>query len=124
MGVVEKESAPEVLLKAIRKVTEGEVWLDRSMTATVLTEMSQATGAAKSDPEAAKIAMLSAREREVVALLGEGLSNRRIAGQLCISETTVRHHLTSIFSKLEVHDRLQLLLYAYRNKLVKLPRSV
>jgi two-component system, NarL family, nitrate/nitrite response regulator NarL len=124
MGIVEKEAAPELLLKAIRKVRDGEVWLDRTTTASVLSEMSLATEAAKSDPEAAKIATLSAREKEVVALLGEGLSNRRIAGQLCISETTVRHHLTSIFAKLEVHDRLQLLLYAYKNKLVNLPPSV
>jgi two-component system, NarL family, nitrate/nitrite response regulator NarL len=121
LGIVEKEAAPDVLLKAIRKVAEGEVWLDRAETASVLAGMSQAVEAAKNDPEAAKIATLTAREREVVSLLGEGLTNRRIADQLCISETTVRHHLTSTFAKLEVRDRLQLLLYAYRNKLVKIP---
>ncbi len=124
MGIVEKEAAPEVLLKAVHKVRAGEVWLDRATTASVIAELSHSAEAMRNDPEAAKIAALSAREREVVALLGEGLSNRRIAGQLCISETTVRHHLTSIFAKLDVHDRLQLLLYAYRNKLVKIPHTV
>ena len=124
VGIVEKEAAPDVLLKAVHKVRAGEVWLDRATTASVLAELSHATEMARSDPEVVKIASLSPREKEVIVLLGDGLSNRRIAGQLCISETTVRHHLTSIFAKLEVHDRLQLLLYAYRHKLVQPPRTV
>jgi two-component system nitrate/nitrite response regulator NarL len=120
-GVVEKEAAPEILLKAIRKVHEGEVWLDRAMTAQVLTEMSDSRRAPPADPDAAGIAMLSPREIEVIELLGEGLSNRRIADRLCISETTVRHHLSSVFSKLNVRDRLELLLFAHRKKLITLP---
>jgi two-component system, NarL family, nitrate/nitrite response regulator NarL len=121
MGLVEKEAAPEVLLKAVHKIRDGEVWLDRATTASVLAELSRSTEAARSDPEVPKIASLSARELEVVGLLGEGLGNKRIAERLCISETTVRHHLTSIFTKLDVHDRLELLLYAHRQKLIKLP---
>ena len=63
----------------------------------------------------------SAREREVLALIGEALSNKRIAERLNITETTVRHHLTSIFGKLGVSDRLELLVYAHRHKLVPPP---
>ncbi|MCZ7572249.1 MAG: response regulator transcription factor [Ardenticatenaceae bacterium] len=120
-GLVLKEQAAEDLLKAIRKVHAGEVWLDRAMTASVLTEMARARSIRHTDPEAAKIATLTEREREVIALLGEGLKNRQIARRLSISETTVRHHLTSIFSKLEVSDRLELLIYAFRHELTELP---
>jgi DNA-binding NarL/FixJ family response regulator len=75
----------------------------------------------REDPEAPRIRSLSAREREVLALIGEALSNKRIAERLCITETTVRHHLTSIFAKLGVSDRLELLVYAHRHKLVPPP---
>ena len=57
-----------------------------------------------------------------VTLIGEGLKNKHIAERLFISETTVRHHLTSIFSKLDVSDRLELVIYAYRHNLAKLPK--
>lgn len=61
-----------------------------------------------------KIDTLTEREREVIGLVGAGLNNRQIAERLFMSETTLRHHLTSIFSKLDVSDRLELILYAYR----------
>jgi two-component system, NarL family, nitrate/nitrite response regulator NarL len=119
-GIVQKEAAAEVLLKAIERVRAGEVWLDRSITASLIAEIAQG-GENGQDPEAARIASLSAREREVITLIGEGLSNKRIAERLSISEITVRHHLTSIFAKLDVSDRLELLVYAYRNKLAGPP---
>ena len=71
--------------------------------------------------EAAKIARLTEREREVVTVLCEGLRNQQIADRLCISVITVRHHLSSIFSKLEVIDRFELAFYSYRHGLAKLP---
>jgi DNA-binding NarL/FixJ family response regulator len=74
------------------------------------------------DPEATKIASLSEREREVIALIGKGLKNKQIAERLYLSETTVRHHLTSIYNKLEVSDRLELLIYAYQHGLAELPK--
>lgn len=120
-GLVEKEAAAEELVAAIDKVSAGEVWIDRTVMASVLTEVARPPEVQAIDPEAAKIAQLSARELQVTGLIGEGLSNKRIAGRLAISETTVRHHLTSIFGKLEVRDRLELLIYAYRNKLVDPP---
>jgi two-component system nitrate/nitrite response regulator NarL len=92
------------------------------MMATILDEIQCPSPAAPRDPEAAKIATLTAREREVIALIGEGLKNRDIATRLHISETTVRHSLTVIFAKLEVTDRLELVVYAYRHGLVALPQ--
>ena len=74
----------------------------------------------KSGPEAAKIATLTRREHEVVSLLSEGLQNKQIASRLSISETTVRHHLTSIFDKLGIANRLELVIYAYRQGLAPL----
>jgi len=64
---------------------------------------------------AQNISSLSQREREVIALVCKGFKNKQIADQLFISETTVRHHLTSIFSKLDLSDRLELVMFAFRN---------
>ena len=58
----------------------------------------------------------------MVALIGEGIKNKEIADRLFISETTVRHHLTSIFDKLGVADRVELLIYAFRHGLAKPPQ--
>ena len=130
-GLLLKEKAAEILLKAIEKVYAGEVWFDRSIIGSVLTEMSRSGGgrmgglavATRTDPEGIKIASLTEREREVVSLIGEGLKNKQIAARLFISETTVRHHLTSIFDKLDVSDRLELIIYAYQHGLAKAPPS-
>ena len=119
VGVVLKEKAPEVLIKAIVKVHAGEVWLDRVMVANVFNERSRSREASKHNPEAAKVATLTGREREVITLVGEGLRNKQIADRLFISEGTVRNHLTTVFSKLEVSDRFELLMYAYRHGLAR-----
>jgi two-component system, NarL family, nitrate/nitrite response regulator NarL len=108
------------LLQAIEKVHAGEVWLDGALMARVLGRAAPAE--ATIDPEAVKIASLTDREREVIALICEGLQNKLIGERLFISETTVRHHLTSIFDKLGVTNRLELVIYAYRHGLAKLPR--
>lgn len=119
IGLVLKGNSARVLIRAIRKIGFGEAWLDRTMMADVLTELLHPRLREKEeDPEAAKIATLSEREREVIGLVGEGLKNKEIAKRLFISEATVRHHLTSIFAKLEVSDRLSLVIYTYRHGLV------
>jgi DNA-binding NarL/FixJ family response regulator len=64
-----------------------------------------------------RIGALTQRERQVVRLVWEGLKNKQIAGRLSIADVTVRHHLTSIFSKLDVTDRLSLVVFAFRNGL-------
>ena len=119
MGIVLKEHGLETLVKAIRKVHAGEVWLDRAMLANVFGQKFPAVETRKADPEADKIATLTKREREIISLIGEGLKNKQIADRLFISEGTVRNHLTSIFGKLEVTDRFELILYAYRHNLAK-----
>jgi DNA-binding NarL/FixJ family response regulator len=121
MGVVLKSKAAEVLIKAIRKVYAGEVWLDSALTAKLLKELSRPPISQPPDPEAVKIAALTEREREIISLVGEGLKNKQIAARLFISEGTVRNYLTSIFSKLETSNRYDLMLYAYRHNLAKRP---
>jgi DNA-binding CsgD family transcriptional regulator len=65
--------------------------------------------------------LLTNRERQVIKLVNEGLRNSQIAKRLCISEVTVRNHLTSIFRKLEVANRFQLVAYAFQHGLASLP---
>jgi DNA-binding NarL/FixJ family response regulator len=121
MGIVLKQQAADLLLKAIRKVHAGEVWIDRSMMSSVLSDVRNERHE-EADPEAEKIASLTPREREVIALVSEGLKNKLIGERLFISETTVTHHLSSIFSKLDVSDRLELIIYAFRHGLAKIPK--
>lgn len=121
MGVVLKEHAAELLIKAINKVNDGEVWLDRLSMGSLLDHMTQVP---EVDPEDEKIAKLTDREREVITLIAEGLKNKQIGQRLFISETTVTHHLSSIFSKLEVSDRLELLVYALVRNLAKTPSKL
>lgn len=124
MGLVRKEQAAEVLVQAIERVHAGEVWLEPAMVTRALAEISGQRNLAEQpvDPEAAKIAKLTAREREVIGLIGEGLYNKQIAERLSISAATVSHHLTSIFDKLGVANRFDLVIYAYRHGLAEAPR--
>ena len=115
-GMVLKEQALDTLVRAIESVYAGEAWLDAGLVAQILAERSRGRDA---DPEAARIAALTEREREVIGLIGEGLKNRQIGERLSISETTVVHHLTSIFTKLGLANRLELVTYAYRHGLAK-----
>src|SRR6266508_4124679 len=95
-----------------------------AMVARALAEISGQRSAAEPpvDPQAAKIARLTPREREVIGLIGEGLYNKDIAERLSISMATVSHHLTSIFDKLGVANRFDLVIYAYRHGLAESPR--
>jgi len=119
MGIVLKEHAADQLLKAIKKVNDGEVWIERSMMGSMIQEINKPSLV---DPEVSKIESLTDREREVIALIGEGLKNKQVGERLFISETTVTHHLSSVFSKLEVSDRLELIIYAFRHGLAKMPK--
>jgi two-component system nitrate/nitrite response regulator NarL len=119
MGMVFKSQPPETLIKAIEKVHSGEVWLERSLIANVLSRLSRNMKPQVKSHESNNMDDLSDREKEIVRLIGQGFKNKKISQQLCISETTVRHHLTSIYSKLGVSDRLELLVFAHRYGLVK-----
>jgi DNA-binding NarL/FixJ family response regulator len=121
LGVVKTTQPAEVLIKAIRKVNLGEAWLDHMMISNLLTNFALGRPPAPVDPEEESITQLSDRERQVIQLIGRGLKNQLIASHLCIGETTVRHHLTSIYSKLGVSDRLELLVFAQHNGLTQVP---
>jgi two-component system nitrate/nitrite response regulator NarL len=115
-GVVQKEVSAEMILKAIRKVHEGEIWLDRLTTGRIFSKLlDQSTN--QVSPEAAKIASLTSREREIVnVMVNQGHStNKQIAVHLNMSEHTLRNHLSSIYSKLEVENRLELVMYAVKH---------
>jgi two-component system nitrate/nitrite response regulator NarL len=116
-GIVLKNDPPEVLIKAITKVHAGEVWIDRVITAKVLTGIARRRHAESTESE--KITRLTPREREIIALVGEGLKNAAIAEKLFISEATVRNHLTSILDKLNLSSRFELAVYAFRFGLVR-----
>jgi DNA-binding NarL/FixJ family response regulator len=119
LGIVSLMQTPEVLVKAIKKVHAGEVWIEHSMMARLLT-MENNRGSLANNPEEDGIQQISERERDVIRLIGRGLKNKQIAFQLSISESTVGHHLTSIYGKLGVKDRLELMIFAHRNGLVKM----
>jgi two-component system nitrate/nitrite response regulator NarL len=112
-GIVLKEMAPQLLVQCIRKVHEGEQWLDRRSTMMNLEKlMRRETGAR----EAA--ALLTPREVGMVRMVAQGLHNKEIADQLCISECTVKTHLHNIYEKLHMDSRLTLLRYAQEKGLV------
>ncbi len=120
MGVVLKDQAAESLTAAIKNVHGGGAWLDPSLTARLLSRRTNPQQAR--DPEADKIAALTPREREIVALICEGLQNNDISARLTISSATVRNHLGAIFNKLGVTSRLELAIYAFRHGLAKPPQ--
>lgn len=120
LGVVSKSELHDVVVTAIKRVHAGEAWLSPRLTANLVAHLAGHRNK-KANPETVKIASLSKRELEIVQHIGDGLKSREIAERLFISEITVRHHLTSIFAKLEVSDRVELMLYAYKNNLAKAP---
>lgn len=120
-GVVAKEARAETILAAIAKVHEGEFWLDRAATGRLLVEVSRKNGREAANPELKKIADLTVREREIIALAAAhaGATAKTIAEKLSISEHTLRNHLTSIYEKLGVANRLELYAYAHQHKLTR-----
>ena len=122
-GIVLKQTATELLIKSIRKVHAGEIWLDSNTTAAVMRQFASAEEAPAATPAAAPQGRdrdrtpLSQREREIVALVAQGFKNKEMAEKLFISEQTVKNHLHNIFDKLGVSDRLELALYAIHRNL-------
>jgi len=111
-GYLVKHCPTDLFIKCIRKVQSGEVWLDGRMTEAVLTALS----GKQSNGEAPEKSDLSRRELEVIQLVIQGYKNRDIAGKLFISEKTVKNHLSAIFNKLGVTDRLELTLYVFEKR--------
>jgi DNA-binding NarL/FixJ family response regulator len=118
-GVVLKEVATELLFKAIRSVVAGQYWIGHDTVTDIvhhLRELSANGGRAATPAE-----RLTARERQVVAGVATGESNREIATRLGLSEITVKHHVSNIFDKLGVSNRAELAVYATSRGLAGLP---
>jgi DNA-binding NarL/FixJ family response regulator len=111
-GIVLKDSPIELVFKSIRKVHAGEVWVSREALAGLMEDLTSETSPSRLDYG------LTPREREVLVLLVEGATNREIADRLRVSEGTVKHHLTSIFTKTGASNRLELGLLAVQRQLV------
>ncbi|MCP5116084.1 MAG: response regulator transcription factor [bacterium] len=111
-GIVVKQTPPELIVKSIRKVNEGEIWLDSHTTAAVMRQFASPADRAGGGRGGRSRSPLSNREREIVALVAQGYRNREMAEKMFISEQTVKNHLHNIFDKLGVSDRLELALYA------------
>jgi DNA-binding NarL/FixJ family response regulator len=115
-GFLLKDAEPEELLRAIRVVAAGESLLSPSVTRRVVETF--ALRAAPVSPRVSLLTELTEREREVVALVGAGLSNDEIASQLFISPATARTHVSRAMSKLDARDRAQVVVFAYETGLV------
>lgn len=117
-GIVLKEKGPQTLLDALQSAARGQVWLERTLLTEMLAESSHRRRVMCAEQD--RIDQLTPREREIIRVASTGLTNRQIADKLAISETTVRHHLGSIFAKLRVSSRSGLVVYAYRHNLASL----
>ncbi len=118
-GVVLKDTATEVLLKAIRAVDTGSYWVGRESVPSLAETLR--TLVPSHDPLAPRSYGLTPRELDIIAAIVTGCSNKQIAQQFSISEITVKHHLSSIFDKVGVSSRLELALFALEKGLVTRP---
>lgn len=115
-AVVMKQSATDVLIECIHAVMRGRYWVGRKVVPD-LTAALKEVSASYAPPTRAHFG-LTPREREIVAVIVDGCSNTEIAGRFSISEKTVKHHLTNIFDKVGVSNRLELALFALHHRLV------
>jgi DNA-binding NarL/FixJ family response regulator len=113
-GVLLKHCAPDLVAKTIRRVSRGVLCFDRALTDRMLSTFVRRKQT-EPPPEIARISSLTERENQIIGRICEGLRNKEIANKLYISDATVAHHLTSIYRKLGLADRIELLLYAHHN---------
>jgi DNA-binding NarL/FixJ family response regulator len=117
-GAVLKDTPSPLLLKSIRRVRAGEYWVGRDMVADLVHALAAAErGTMKPALQAPRAFALTARELEIVSAVAAGYGNREIAEKFDVAEDTVKHHLTSIFDKTGVSNRLELALFALHHRL-------
>jgi RNA polymerase sigma factor (sigma-70 family) len=116
-GFVLKDDPPEQLIAAVRTIAAGDALLSPSVTRKVISHFARH----QHRPTPTALVELTARELEVFRLVASGLSNAEIAHQLCISDTTVKTHVTRLLQKLQVRDRAQAIVLAYQSDLFDLP---
>lgn len=118
-GVVGKDASAQQLLDAIERVFRGELCVDAQTMGRVFCELTSARKPPKADPEAARQASLTHKEREIIRVVvtGCGASNKALAERVFVTEHTLRNHLCAIYQKLGVTNRLELYIYATKHQL-------
>jgi two-component system, NarL family, nitrate/nitrite response regulator NarL len=116
-GIVLKHSTLQLLLKSIRCVSDGQYWVGQESTSDLIQALRRMTPQNRTS-EASRDFGLTPREVQVIALIVAGYTNKDLARQLGISEHTAKHHLTNIFDKLGVSNRLELVLFAIDHRLI------
>ena len=110
---------PAVLIAAIASLCSGDLQIERQRIEPASFILNDQHPVKTPDHKRTRICDLTLREREIIGLIGKGLSNKDIADRLCISDITVRHHLTNIYSKLDVSNRQKLLIFAHQYGLIE-----
>jgi DNA-binding NarL/FixJ family response regulator len=116
-GFLLKSMALDAILDAIRVVAAGDALIAPSVTRRLIADFAGTFGPAAPDPDSSLIAGITDREREVLALIGQGLSNAEIAERLVISAATAKTHVARLFAKLEARDRVHLAIIAFETGL-------
>src|SRR5262249_1044375 len=114
-GVILKDSPASQLCKSVRTVFKGDLWLRRDDFAGVVEALAGTHDSTKAEPAV----RLTAREREVLALVASGETTREVARKLSVTEDTVKHHITKILDKTGMSSRVELALSAIEHRLVK-----
>jgi DNA-binding NarL/FixJ family response regulator len=117
-GYLLKDSSIEEVAQAIRVVNEGQSLISPSMAVKLIDEFKQMS---KPDKQQSTALKLTERELEVLRLVARGLNNREVAKELFISENTVKNHVRNILEKLQLHSRMEAVMYAMKEKLLDLP---
>ncbi len=120
-GYLLKHAAPRDLVAAVRVIAAGDAWIDPAVAGRVIKALADVPRIADRVP--ALVARLTPREREVLVLMAEGLSNAEIAARLGLGEGTVKTHVSRVLMKTATRDRAQAIVLAYRCGLVVVPRS-
>ncbi|MBF0696983.1 response regulator [Actinomyces bowdenii] len=113
-GFILKDCEPEELAEAVRRLARGQGLVDHSVTRRVIAEFARRQAPVVNHGQ---LALLTEREREVVGLLARGMSNAEIAAELVVETSTVKSHLTRILPKIGARDRVQAVVWAFRNGL-------
>lgn len=123
VGIVRSDQSSKLLTEAIRRAFKGETWLNQALLTNLLKNGDPDGAKATNGSHGPKPETITPREVEVISMIGKGLKSKVIAERLGISEATVRHHLSSIYGKLGVDDRLNLVIYAFEKGLIQLNDS-
>ncbi len=118
-GILMKENSADTILTAIERVQQGQLWMDQDRIGRIIMELSRKKSAEESNPERKKIESLTPRERNIVKAVTcrAGATGSDVAKELHVSESTLRNHLSSIYAKLELANRLELWDFAHKNGL-------